>query len=166
MNGEQTIYYFAQDFSNITESSVPVYGNALTALFKDYWSAETWITWHKALKATYGLDQANQKFIQAWEKAPFASPTVDFRDSNPLAQYARDNKFYDALFGGLLGAVVKAGNTTVDTAATVIDSAAKGVSDAGDIFKFLTTHLKTIVVVVVIIALAVLYFKYRKGFAL
>ncbi len=31
-----------------------------------WWTANDWMTWHRTLKARYGLDEANRRFITAW----------------------------------------------------------------------------------------------------
>jgi hypothetical protein len=125
-----------KDYS-VVWNSQPVLGNPLTALVSDYWSAKTWINWHKAVVAKYGLDRANEVLVEWWEKAPFASPTIDFRSmDDTFIAYAKKSGFYEALFGGALGLVGKVAvltNTTVETSKDIVSGAADLVESAGSV---------------------------------
>lgn len=48
---------------NITADSVPDYDSWGP---DDYWSCQNWIDWHKAMKARYGKQEADQKWLNAW----------------------------------------------------------------------------------------------------
>ena len=97
-----------------------------------WWTSNDWLTWHKALKAKYGLEQANVKFITAWEKQGIGAAPLDARsfDSNFRA-YARANGFLDALFYGL-GSLVK----PIGTATDIIEGVTEGVSTTSRLLKY------------------------------
>ena len=65
-------------------SSTPDYDDLF---FDSWWTANDWLSWHKALKAQYGLDEANVRFVNAWQKQTAGSTPLDARsfDSNFLA---------------------------------------------------------------------------------
>ena len=50
---------------NITAESTPVYDGFG---FADYWSCTDWTYWHSLLKAKFGKVQADQTWLQAWNK--------------------------------------------------------------------------------------------------
>ena len=49
----------------ITAESTPVYDGWG---FDDHWQCYDWIQWHKAMKRKYGLQKANDRFAEAWNK--------------------------------------------------------------------------------------------------
>lgn len=68
----------------------------------EYWGPQDWIAWHKALRARYGADEANRRFLEAYHKAGFLAASYDFRTfDQPFREYARANGFYEGLFPGL-----------------------------------------------------------------
>lgn len=156
---------FAKDFA-VQWNTEPIIGNPLTALWSDYWSAKTWINWHKAVKAKYGKDRANEVFIIWWEKAPPASPTTDFRSfDNDFIQYAKQEGFYNALFkglGGLIGKTASTANQTVNVATDVVGAAGDAIDDLGGVITFLTKNLKYVLIFVVIMIIIYFYINLKK----
>lgn len=144
---------FAKDYT-VAWNTEPIIGNALTALWTDYWSAATWIAWHKAVMAKYGQQRANEVLIQWWNKAPIASPTTDFRTmDDDFINYAKKNGFYDALFGGILGIAGKTvalGTATVEGAKNVISGATDVIGTIGGIGKNLKWYLIAAIVIFIV----------------
>ena len=98
-----------------------------------WWTAQDWLTWHKSLKAKYGLDEANVRFITAWQKQGLFSAPLDARSfDTSFRDYAKANNFFDALYYGL-GALVKPIGATTD----VISGVSQGISSASDLTKYI-----------------------------
>ena len=119
----------------------------------EYWKIDDWVTWHKAMKAAYGLDAANRTFIEQWFKQTnFANP-IDARSTNSsFRDYARANGFLDALFGGLsFLKVLGAATDVVSSGSDVVSDVASGTKSIGTAAKYLLP--------VAAIAFALLYFK-------
>ncbi len=98
-----------------------------------WWTAQDWVTWHKALKAKYGLDEANARFINAWQKQGVLSAPLDARSfDTSFRDYAKANGFFDGLYYGL-GAVAK----PIGTATDVVTGVTQGVSSLANLSKYL-----------------------------
>jgi hypothetical protein len=97
-----------------------------------WWTANDWMTWHRSLKAKYGLDDANVRFVNAWQQQGALSSPLDARsfDTN-FRDYAKANGFFDALYYGL-GALAKPIGTTTD----VISGVTQGISTVANLAKF------------------------------
>jgi hypothetical protein len=97
-----------------------------------WWTANDWMTWHRALKARFGLDDANVRFVNAWQQQGALSAPLDARsfDTN-FRDYAKANGFFDALYYGL-GALAKPIGATTD----VITGVTQGVSTVANLAKF------------------------------
>ena len=126
----------------------------------DYWSASDWLAWHRAMKAAYGLEVANSRFVNAWEagigwfsnSVPINARTFDssFRD------YARENGFLDALYGQGLGALAQPIGAITDTGSAVGEVGA-GIKTSGNVLRY-------VVPVVIVAALLVfVWLKLRKA---
>ena len=98
-----------------------------------WWTAQDWMTWHKSLKAQYGLDEANVRFINAWEKQTMGSTPLDARSFNTtFREYAKANGFFEALYYGL-GSLVKPIGAVTD----VVSGASAGIGTLGSLTKYL-----------------------------
>ena len=98
-----------------------------------WWTAQDWLTWHRTLKAKYGLDEANARFVAAWQKQGMLSSPLDARSfDSSFREYAKANGFLDALYYGL-GAVAKPIGTTTD----VVTGVTQGISTAATLSKYL-----------------------------
>lgn len=157
---------YAKYFPDVQWNTEPLLANPLL-FFKDWWDAATWVKWHGLVKAKYGNDRANEVLIEWFKKAPFASHTTDYRsfDDN-FIKYAKENGFYDALFSGVLGKVVKAGTQVIktgekviDTAGNLVESTGTGVENIGNVFGFLTRNAWWIISLVAIVLIFVMYKK-------
>lgn len=97
-----------------------------------WWTANDWMTWHRSLKARFGLDDANVRFVNAWQQQGALSAPLDARsfDTN-FRDYAKANGFFDALYYGL-GALAKPIGATTD----VITGVTQGVSTVANLAKF------------------------------
>jgi hypothetical protein len=87
--------------------------------FDSQWSAADWMTWHAALVTAYGLDEANHRFVAAWNGGGFfESPPLDARTFNSdFRDFARKNGILDALYSGI-GIIAKplgVANDVLDT---------------------------------------------------
>lgn len=134
----------------ITAESTPVYNN-FWDLFNpfnedsDYWDCQDLITWHKALKQKWELDEANRIFIKAFELAPTGANAIDCRSVNAaFKDYAKDQGFYNALFsgvGGLLATGISAGQTVIDAAGNVIENTANTAKKASEYLPYIAALL-------------------------
>lgn len=89
----------------ITADSAPVYDDWG---WSDHWDCYDWMLWHKALVGKYGADKANTMFITAYQNAGFLADSYNCRTLNSdFIGYAKDNGFYDGLFEGIGGLIVK-----------------------------------------------------------
>src|SRR3990167_8354248 len=69
--------------------------------YDDYWLINNWIEWHKMMKKKYGVEIANSRFIQWWNKQSSGANPIDARSFNSVFRnYAKENKFLDNLFSG------------------------------------------------------------------
>lgn len=67
------ITYLGEGFladSVITADSTPEYDIPFWPL-DSAWDCHDWMTWHKRLKEKYGQDEANARFLEAWNKQSF-----------------------------------------------------------------------------------------------
>lgn len=70
---KQNISYLGDglsESSGITADSEPVYDIPFYP-FDEAWSCRDWITWHKRMKEKYGKQEANDRFLQAWDDQNF-----------------------------------------------------------------------------------------------
>lgn len=110
----------------------------------EYWMPEDWIEWHTMNKKKYGKEAANNKLIKEYHKASFGAASYDWRTfDTTFKNYAKLNNFYDGLFSGLGGAIMKPINTAASAADTVITSAgnvventAKGAEKTSKVIKY------------------------------
>jgi hypothetical protein len=165
---------FAKDFSSsIAWNTEPLLANPLK-FWVDWWNAKTWVAWHQKVEKEYGTKRANEVFIEWFSKAPFASPTTDFRTFNKdFITYAKDKGFYSALFsglGGLIGKTATAINKTVDTAGKVVDTAGnivEGTGDAvtssGNIVTGIFSNFKLVLIVALVLVLVFAFFSVRRS---
>lgn len=100
--------------------------------FDSYWTARDWLVWHQALKRQYGLEEANIRFVNAWQKQGFGAAPLDARSfDSGFRKYARENGFLDALYYGL-GALVK----PIGAGTDIIEGVSEGVSITSRIVKY------------------------------
>jgi hypothetical protein len=98
-----------------------------------WWTAQDWMTWHRSLKARFGLDEANVRFVNAWEKQGVLSSPLDARSFNTaFRDYAKANGFFDALYYGL-GALVKPIGAVTD----VVSGVSQGISSTASLTKYI-----------------------------
>ena len=98
-----------------------------------WWTAQDWMTWHRSLKARFGLDEANVRFVNAWEKQGVLSAPLDARSFNTaFRDYAKANGFFDALYYGL-GALVKPIGAVTD----VVSGVSQGISSTASLTKYI-----------------------------
>ena len=97
-----------------------------------WWTAQDWITWHKALKAQYGIDEANSRFLNAWKQQGIGATPLDARsfDTN-FRDYAKANGFFDGLYYSA-GAVAK----PIGAVSDVVTDVSAGVSTTAAILKY------------------------------
>jgi hypothetical protein len=70
--------------------------------FDTWWTASEWVTWHKSMKSRYGLDEANRRFIKAWQDQGILSGPIDARSfDTSFREYAKANGFFDGLYWNL-----------------------------------------------------------------
>lgn len=104
---------------NITADSRPDYDDWGP---DNYWSCLDWITWHKAMKAKYGQERANQVFVQYYGEAGFGAASYDCRTFNSdFREYARDNGFLDQLYGGI-GVIMQPFGWAIETGGNLVEN--------------------------------------------
>lgn len=136
-------------FSNFTINAdvTPLYDSWGTA---DYWGCTEWINWHKAMVQKYGLQVANDKFVNAWldglsvvaggrGNAPGSnyivdSVPLDCRSFNTeFRNYIKNNEtLYNVVYSGIAGTIVKPIGATVD----VVENVSSGVSNVSKVFRY------------------------------
>ena len=98
-----------------------------------WWTANDWLTWHRSLKARFGLDDANTRFINAWQQQGIGASPLDARSfDTAFRDYAKANGFFDALYYGL-GALVKPIGAVTD----VVSDVSTGISSTASLTKYL-----------------------------
>lgn len=98
-----------------------------------WWTSNDWLTWHGSLKAKYGLDEANRRFINAWQQQGIGASPLDARSFDTrFRDYAKANGFFDALYYGL-GSLAKPIGTTTD----IVSGVTSGVSTVANLSKYL-----------------------------
>ena len=110
-------------------TSTPDYDNWF---FDTWWTASDWMSWHKALKLKYVLEEANSKFIIAWQKQSIGAGPIDARSfDSTFRDYAKDNGFLEDLYWGS-GFVAKPLGATVD----LITGISSGFSTTASISRY------------------------------
>lgn len=113
------------------------------------WSCEQWIQWHKAMKAAWGQEKANYRFIYWWDQQTMGASGYDCRSFNSsFREYARENGFLDALFSGI-GVLAAPIGWTIDAAGNIADIAGNAVEAGEGVSKVLKVLLPVLVVVAV-----------------
>lgn len=122
----------------------------------DFWGPGDWMTWHKKLKEKWGLQRANEVFIEWYHKAGFGASSYDWRTFNDaFISYAKENGFYNGLFDGLAGLVMKNVNVVKDAAGTVIQAGGDVVQGASKTVSAIGKNMTTIVVIILILAVLI-----------
>ncbi len=138
----------AKFINTINENSKPVYGYWGFGWLSPYWDAADWMAWHWALKAKWGQEKANVLLIEAWNASPFGAANIGFRTfDTDFKNFAKENGFYEALFTGVLGSVMEAGNAGADIA-----------SKAPTVLTNLTNAIVSVSRYIIPIAIIVLFF--------
>lgn len=106
----------------------------------DYWKAADWLQWHRALKDAYGLDEANWRFITAWDEQTSLANPIDARSFNSeFIAYAKANGFYEALFSGTgaLARPVAAAAGAVRAGAQAVEDVTSAVTTVSSLSRFI-----------------------------
>ena len=91
------------------------------------------LTWHRSLKTRFGLDEANSRFINAWQKQGIGSEPLNARSfDTSFRDYAKANGFFDALYYGL-GSLAKPIGVTTD----VVSGVSAGISSTASLTKYI-----------------------------
>ena len=127
----------AKDYT-ITAESKPDYDDWG---WDDYWSANDWLLWHRALKAKYGLTEANIKFLTAWSHQGMFAKPIDARTfSSDFKRYARENDFYRGLYDpsvlSMLLKTIGAGVDVIEGGTEIISDTGKTLPAIGKIIKY------------------------------
>ena len=119
----------------------------------EYWSANDWLTWHRAMKSALGLDIANARFLTEWNKQGFAAAPLNARTFDAaFREYARANGFLSGLYGNAQWASPVL--NTYGSANEAVDAVSETVGGAAATIRTIGPILLTVGVV----ALAYLYF--------
>lgn len=134
--------------------STPLYNNSIFNIFKwfaDSWSCSDWVIWHKANVAKYGVDTANEKFLNEWDNLALVTTTSDCKTWNTdFRSYL--NKY------GLLGKISNPISNVVGAGSDVISNLGSGLTGASKVLKIAIP-----VIMIVVIIMGVMYMtKYAK----
>jgi len=90
----------------------------------NYWNCAEWIQWHRAMKATYGQQTANERLTLAWESQDWTAHNYSW------CKY--DSSFYDYIkanfpdeTANVFAAIWHSGTNVVDTVANATDTVKK-----------------------------------------
>ena len=104
----------------------------------DYWEIEDWVTWHGAMKAKYGLTQANSNFLKAWHEQGFGASPYNARTFNTsFRDYAQENGFYEGLFDAATGLILRPAAAIIEEAPKAVENVVTGVSNAASATKWI-----------------------------
>jgi hypothetical protein len=121
----------------ITADSTPVLDGWGWA---DYWPINVWQQWHMMLKAKYGLDEANKRFLFYWRQQTLFSNPLDARTFNAnFRNYAKENGFFNDLYsttGGIFAKPINWPGQIFAAGDTVITGATGGIVTGGKILKY------------------------------
>ena len=98
----------------INASSLPDYDDWG---YDTYWGCQHWIQWHQALVDSYGNEQANAMFMNAWDQTGVMSANLDCRTFNTdFRNYFREQGLLDAIYGsaGIMSAPLQLAGATGD----------------------------------------------------
>lgn len=77
----------------ITADSTPDYDMPFNP-FDSSWTMADWISWHKALLAKYGSNEAQNRFITAWEdQSAWSMPYSFWKYNNEFVDYFNSQGF-------------------------------------------------------------------------
>lgn len=126
----------------ITAQSIPDYDEWGS---DSYWTCQEWVLWHKALKAAYGKQQADVIFQNAWDnRSAFGHELVcSLYDSEFISYFKSQGYSWDIVSGAII--------TVSDVAGNIGDAASN-----------LTSLLKWIVPVFVIVIAFILVVNFSK----
>lgn len=111
----------------ITAESKPDYDMPFN-IFDSAWGIHDWIAWHKALKAKYGLEKANEKFIVAWEaQSHWSTPYSWWKYSSDFTNY----------FSSQMGTTGHFLSRLFDSTTKSVENVSEGVVNASGLTKIL-----------------------------
>ncbi|MCX6265874.1 MAG: hypothetical protein NTW16_00750 [Bacteroidetes bacterium] len=133
----------------------------------EFWPVETWQQWHGMLKAKFGKEEANRRFLEYWHKQDSDANPFNQRSFNAnFRKYARENGFFDGLFTGI-GAIAKPLGWITDILHTAdkveagatgaIQDTAAGIGTTGKVLKY------AIPAAIVLILAAGAFYLYNKS---
>ena len=108
----------------------------------DYWGCADWMQWHKLVKAKYGKDEANARFIDWWGKQDStASPYNWCKYNSEFANYfAAQGIDVGWMLSHIVTGASNISDAVVDTAGNIstgVSNASSGVSSLGTMLGFL-----------------------------
>lgn len=135
--------------------ATPLYNTSIFAFwnwFNEVWSCSDWIIWHKAMVKKYGLTLANENFKTHWDNLALGSSVIDCRSfNNDFINYTKSVGLYDFTHGGLLGTIT----SPLGAGTAVVSNVSSGAISTSKI-------LKTVVPLLLIVAIVYLSIKYTK----
>lgn len=100
----------------------------------EWWKCSEWVAWHKANKRKYGLEIANQKFAEYWNKQTIGAGALDCRTFNTeFRQYVKANGLSGVVWegAGIFSVILD----PIGTGSDVITEVSKGVSAGAKILR-------------------------------
>lgn len=135
----------------ITADSKPVY-----CYFggEGCWTCNDLIVWHKALVAKYGLDKANQIFLDSWNNdTPVVCEQLDCRSfDSAFREYAKANGLFSGLYNnvGIIAQPIGYVGDLVNTTATALSNIVGAGANTAKVLKYV---LPTIIIIIAVVGI-------------
>lgn len=150
--------YATGSAATITADSKPSWG--YFGIFGEAWTAQDFVTWHKALKKKYGPDKAKQVFGHEWENRPMTSAFgAAWRASEfdpDFINYFKTEGFTWGPGGKIIISATKAAESTVKVVENTVKTAENVTESASHFGKYALY----VVVVLAVAAGAYILIKY------
>lgn len=105
--------------------------------YDTWWTIEQWMQWHQVMKVAFGQDEANRRFLMAWNQQSLGAGPIDARSFNSTFRaYAKANGFFDGLYSGagdVLAKPLGTANDVVTAGSNAVSSAADTIGSAGSV---------------------------------
>jgi len=99
-----------------------------------WWNCDQWIEWHKALKSTFGTNEANRIWMEAWNKQGFFDKPLNY------CQFKENFNLYLQSQGMEItgvGKVLLLPGKLLSQASDVVDNTASSVKNATSVLQWL-----------------------------
>lgn len=132
--------------------AIPLYNDNFFKVwnwFDTVWNCNDWMTWHKALKAKYGKETAQNTFLKYWNDLATGSNAIDCRSfDSAFRSYMEKENLLDSLYGGI-GIIAK----PLGTANDIITSGGSSISNIGKAMEGVTKVISIAIPVLLVAAI-------------